>query len=126
MMTQTRLLKERPPMFRETRMMNGREATVELEVAEYNKNQSIRMISDAGGTVWDTVFTVAKVGDATEMKMVMEAKPHKFMARIMNPLIRGMVAKAVEADMDCVKDYCESQSCLKPSEAAILQKSNYP
>ena len=111
-MTQTRLLKERPPMFRETRMMNGREATVELEVAEYNKNQSIRMISDAGGTVWDTVFTVAKVGDATEMKMVMEAKPHKFMARIMNPLIRGMVAKAVEADMNCVKDYCESQSCL--------------
>ena len=95
--------------FRETREMNGRSQTVELEVAEYVENEQIRMISDAGGTVWDTVFTVAPVGDVVEMKMVMEAKPHKFLAKIMNLLIRSMVVKAVEADMDAVKVYCESR-----------------
>ena len=56
--------------FRETRDMNGREATVELEVAEYVENERIRMVSDAGGTVWDTVFSVTEDGDVTEMKMV--------------------------------------------------------
>ena len=96
--------------FLETRIMNGREATVELEVAQYVKNERVRMISDAGGTVWDTVFTVEELDGKTEMKMAMEAKPHKFLARIMNWLIRGMVAKAVEADMDALKDYCESKS----------------
>ena len=95
--------------FRETRDMNGREATVELEVAEYVENERIRMVSDAGGTVWDTVFSVTEDGDVTEMKMVMEAKPHKFLSRIMNPLIRSFVAKAVESDMDAVKKWCESR-----------------
>jgi hypothetical protein len=65
------------------------------------------MISDAGGTVWDTVFTVAQVGDAVALTMVMEATPHNFLARVMNRLIKGMVVKGVESDMDAVKAYCE-------------------
>ena len=93
--------------FRETRIMNGREATVELEVAELVENERVRMVSDAGGTVWDSVFTLKEKGDQVEMRMAMEAKPHKLMARIMNPLIRSMVVKGVEADMDHIKQYCE-------------------
>ena len=31
----------------------------------------------------------------------------KLLPRVMNPLIRGMVAKAVERDMDLVKAFCE-------------------
>jgi hypothetical protein len=92
--------------FRETRLMNGSEASVELEVAEYVENQRVRMVSDAVGTVWDTLFTVAPQGDATVMTMQMDVRPYKFIARLMTLLIRGMVAKAVEADMDAVKRYC--------------------
>ena len=93
--------------FRETRIMNGREATVELEIAEFVENEKVRMVSDAGGTVWDSIFTLSEKGEQVEMRMAMKAKPHKLMARIVNPLIRSMVVKGVETDMDCIKQYCE-------------------
>lgn len=95
--------------FKETRMMKGSEQTVELEVAEFVENDRVRMISDAGGTIWDTLFTVAADGDNTTLEMEMEIKPHTFFARIITPFIRGMVVKGVEADMDAVKAYCEEK-----------------
>ncbi len=94
--------------FRETRMMNGREQTVELEVAEYQKDKCVRIISDAGGTIWDTLFSVSQQGREVELKLQMDIRPHNLVARIMNTLIRGMVAKAVESDMDSVKAFCEA------------------
>ena len=95
--------------FCETRMMNGREHTVELEVAEYIDNDRVRMISDAGGTIWDTLFTVSKDAENVTLKMQMDIKPHTLLAKIMTPLIRGMVVKGVESDMDSVKAFCESK-----------------
>ena len=95
--------------FRETRVTKGREQTVELEIAEYVENDRVRMISDAGGTVWDTLFTVSGDSTSVTLAMQMDIKPHTLFARILTPLIRGMVAKAVEADMDSVKAHCESQ-----------------
>lgn len=96
--------------FRETRVMNGSEQTVELEVAEFAKNDRVRMISDAGGTVWDTLFTISQQSDYVMLEMRMDIKPHTWFARLTTFLIRGMVAKAVEADLDSVKSYCESNS----------------
>jgi len=95
--------------FRETRLMNGREHTVEIEVAEYIDNDRVRMISDAGGTIWDTMFTVSRGSENVELEMQMGIKPHTLFARIMAPLMRGMVVKGVEADMDAVKAFCESK-----------------
>ncbi|WP_372896002.1 SRPBCC family protein [Stieleria sp.] len=94
--------------FRETRLMKDREQSVELEVAEFVDNDRVRMVSDAGGTIWDTLFSVSQVGEAVELKMQMDIRPHTFLARLMIPLIRGMVVKGVESDMDAVKSYCES------------------
>lgn len=94
--------------FRETRRMGKREAACDLEVIEYEPEQHIRVVSKAGGTVWDTVFRVASKGDGTELSMVMDDKPYKLLARLFTPLIRPMVRKAVEKDMDDVKRYCES------------------
>lgn len=96
--------------FLETRVMNGREMTHCLEIAEWIENQKVRMVSDAGGTVWDSSFTLRQNGDEVEMQMAMEAKPYKLMARLMGPLIRSMVVKGVEADMDSIKEYCEQNS----------------
>ena len=94
--------------FRETRLMNGKEAATDLEVTEYVEYDHVRIISDTHGTVWDTLFTVKPVEAGAELVMVMEARAHKFLPRIMNPLVLGFIKKAIEADMDCVKDYCES------------------
>ena len=93
--------------FRETRLMNGKEQAVELEVAEFVENSRVRMLSDAGGTLWDSVFTVEQHGEDVLMRLVMTAKPHHLPARMMNWLIWGFVSKGVHADMDSVKHYCE-------------------
>ena len=93
--------------FRETRMMMGREASTELEVTEYVENERVRIVSEAGGALWDTVFTVGPDGEGTELKMVMDARPQTLSARMTVPLIIGTVRKAIEQDMDAVKAFCE-------------------
>ncbi len=93
--------------FRETRLMKGREHTTELEVIEYLVNDRVRMVSDAGGTIWDTLFTVRPKGEGAELHVAMDARPHKLLARIVTPFIRGAVQKAIESDIDAIKAYCE-------------------
>ena len=95
--------------FRETRLMGRRQATTELEVTEYVANERIRMVSDAGGTVWDSLFTVTPVGDATRLDLVMEARPYRMLSRILVPLMKRAVAKAVAGDMDAVKAHLEAR-----------------
>ena len=94
--------------FRETRLMNGKEATTELDVAEFVLNDHVRMVADSHGAVWDTTFSVAEQNGGTDLTVVMDARSYKLMAKIMNVLFKGMIAKAVERDMDLVKSYCES------------------
>ena len=74
--------------FRETRNMNGREATTELEITELVENERVRFVSDAGGTIWDTVMTVTPDGEATRLDMAMDARPYKLMARFVNIVIK--------------------------------------
>jgi uncharacterized membrane protein len=93
--------------FRETRLMNGREASTELEVTEYVENDRVRIVSEAGGAVWDTVFTVSPADDGTELTMVMDARPQTLSARLSVPLMLRMVKGAVARDMDAVKAFCE-------------------
>ena len=94
--------------FRETRKMGKREASTILEVTEYVPEQRVRLVSDAGGTNWDSTFTVTPEGDrATRLDFEMESRPYKLLARLFVPLIRGMVAKAIEKDLDAVKAHCE-------------------
>ncbi len=96
--------------FRETRLMGSRKATTELEVTEYVQDERVRFVSDAGGTIWDTTFTVEPdpAGRGTRLAMVMEARPHKLLARLITPLMKSVVAKAIAADLDAVKAYAET------------------
>lgn len=93
--------------FRETRLMRGKEESTELEVTEYVENESIRIVADTHGTIWDTVFTVKSVDGQTRLEMVMDAKAQKLTSKLMNRLMKGFLQKALEKDMDAVKTYCE-------------------
>lgn len=93
--------------FRETRILNGKEATTELEVTELVENEYVRMVSDTGGTIWDTLFRVRQDGESVAMNMQMDARPHRFPARVITPMIMGMVERFIHQDMDAVKEYCE-------------------
>lgn len=93
--------------FRETRNLRGKEATTELEVTEHVENDHVRMVADSHGTVWDTTFAVRQAEAGTVLTTTMDARAHKLLPRLINPLIRGMVSKAVADDMDLAKTYCE-------------------
>lgn len=93
--------------FRETRVMGRREATTELEVTEYEPGERIRLMAEEGGSTWDSVFTTKADDDGTLLELTMVATPHTMAARLLNPLTKGMVAKAIRGDMDAVKAYCE-------------------
>lgn len=96
--------------FRETREFKGREVTTELEVTEYEEDEYVRIVSDTQGTVWDSVFTVSDLEGGTELTLEMNAKPYKFLARIMNLFMKRFIKKALKRDMDAVKKYCEKRS----------------
>lgn len=96
--------------FRETRTMNGKQVSTELEVRELVEDEYIRIVSDAGGTIWDSVFSVSEQDGMTELQLVMHAKPYKLTARFINLFIKGMMVKALEKDIQSVKDYCERVS----------------
>ena len=94
--------------FRETRLMMGREASTILEVTEYVENDRVRIVSDEGGTIWDSVFTVSPVDGGTELTLVMDAAPYTFKSRILTPVMKLVIRMGLVKDMDAVKEYCES------------------
>ena len=52
-------------------------------------------------------MSVKIVDGKTDLTMIMAARPYKLMQKMMIPMIKGMVSKALEKDMDAVKIYCE-------------------
>ncbi len=95
--------------FRETRSMKGREMTTELEVTEYVKDEAIRIVSDEGGTVWDTLFTVEPKSERTLLTLSMDARPYKTIPKLLVPLMTRFLRRAVMRDMEAVKAYCETE-----------------
>ena len=53
------------------------------------------------------VFSVESGDGHTKLDMVMDARAHKLLPRLMNPLVMGLIRKSVEGDMDLVKAFCE-------------------
>lgn len=94
--------------FRETRNMNGREVSTELEVTEFKENEHIRIISDTMGTIWDSTFTVKAKENGTELILMMDANAYKLLPKLINPFMKGVMQKALEKDLLAVKQYCEA------------------
>jgi carbon monoxide dehydrogenase subunit G len=95
--------------FRATRIVKGKPSTFEQEVTEYVENDRVRMLNVTDGVPWDSTFAVRSDGDATILTLTMDALPERLHQKMMMRLIHGMVQKALEADMDGVKSYCETQ-----------------
>ena len=94
--------------FRETREMNGKKSSVVLEVIGYDQDNSIQLVSTAGGSTWDSIFTVDNDGNETILKLTMTSKPHNIFAKLMNGLIAKMLTKALNEDLNSIKKYCEN------------------
>ncbi len=91
--------------FRETRVMKGKQHITELEVTEYQPSQRLRMVTDSHGTVWDTVFTISAAGELT---IDMDARAHKLLPKLLNPILKGMFRKGIEQHLDALKNHLET------------------
>jgi hypothetical protein len=89
--------------------MRGREYKTELEITEFVDQDHVRMVADAGGTIWDSEFAVQPHRIGTRLVMKMDAKPYRWMSRIANVIIQPVVQRGVEDDMDLIKLYCEAK-----------------
>lgn len=94
--------------FRETRAMGKKEVQTDLEITEWSEPQQARMVTDQGGTVWDTEFRIVPKGDGCELTIDMDARPHKLGAKVMLPLIRGMITKGMNKHIDGLVEHCEA------------------
>ena len=95
--------------FRETRETDGKTMVTELEVTEFVENQRVRMVADSHGTIWDTLFVVKNADGGTMLEVTMDARAHKFLSRLINPLMKNLFRKGVAKNMDDVKIFCENQ-----------------
>jgi uncharacterized protein YndB with AHSA1/START domain len=94
--------------FRETRLMQGKEATTELAITECVPNERMRMVTPKQkGTIWDTQFVLEPRDGGVALTLTMDAQSEKGMAKLLNVMIRGLIAKQVALDMDSVKAFCE-------------------
>ncbi|NNE68428.1 MAG: SRPBCC family protein [Pyrinomonadaceae bacterium] len=94
--------------FRETRVMGKQENVNEFEITEYIENERVRMIADTNGTVWDTLFEVREEAGKTTIDVEMDARPHKLLPKLLNPLMKGLFRKGIEKDMDLLKEALET------------------
>lgn len=102
--------------FLETRGGKRKQVVTELELTECVKNERARFVSDMGGTIWDTQFSFrpegTPKGSETALEIRLDARPYKLLAKMMTPLISGMVRKGMQSHIDSVGDYCEDQVAL--------------
>ncbi len=95
--------------FRETRLMNGKRMSNELEVKEFVPHCRARLVADAGGTIWDTVYDLEEVEiGKTHLTLTMHARAYRLLPKLLNPMIMRFISKAVATDMDHVKSHCET------------------
>lgn len=94
--------------FRETRRMGKRSMQTDLEVTEYDPQaRRIRMVTDMGGTVWDTVFSVDAVGEHAAVNVCMDCRAHKLLPKLLNPLMKGMFRRGMVKHLDAFQAWCE-------------------
>lgn len=94
--------------FRETRVMGTQEHINEFEVTEYEEGERVRMIADTNGTVWDTTFSVSDQDGTTVLDVEMDARAHKLLPKLMNPILKSMFRKGIEKDIELVKKALEA------------------
>jgi hypothetical protein len=78
-------------------------------VTEYQPPERVRLVSEAGGAVWDTLFSVRAANNGTVLAMEMTATANNLVSRLLLPLMRKPIASAIETDLQAVKEWCEAK-----------------
>lgn len=94
--------------FRETRDIEGRIVSNDIDVTDYELNKFARTVFTSGNIVWDSIFEVAAHAGGTLLTLEMVADPRDDTARAALKPMMKLISAHVETDMDALKSYCES------------------
>ncbi len=114
--TKVELLTEGPigvgTRFTETRRMFGKEATEAMEFTEYQFPNSYTIEAKSHGSHYISRFQFeTNQAGATDVRLVFEAKPLSFFAKLMTPFAKAMtnsVRKTLQSDFEDIKRHLES------------------
>ncbi len=98
--------------FRETRVMMGKEATEEMEITDFQPNESYRVEADSCGAHYTTDYKFDSNGNSTNVTMSFEGTPVTFAAKLLSPamlLMAKTLRKCLEDDLACLKRVAESE-----------------
>ena len=96
--------------FRETRDIQGRMVSNDIDVTDYEINKFARTVFTSGNIVWDSIFEVAPHADGTLLTLEMVADPKDDAAQAALAPMMELISAHVETDMDALKSYCEGLS----------------
>ena len=99
--------------FRETRVMFGKEATEEMEITDFQPNESYRVEAESCGTHYVTDYTFRNDGTATIVELSFAGNPVSLMGKLMSPMfffMKNTLRKCLEEDLSCLKKFIENQA----------------
>jgi uncharacterized membrane protein len=100
--------------WRETRIMNGREATEEMWVTEFVRPHRYVIESESNCMHYTSTMKFRDVGQLTHVTMSFEAEAQKLTSRIiaavLSPLFRKSIRKALQKDMEELKTAVETSA----------------
>ncbi len=97
-------------VFRETRIMFGREATEEMTVAELEPPRRFALTATNHGASYFTLHEFEHQGSATRVAVTFEARPLTFGAWLLQPLgwlMKGMLRRMLDSNLAALKTACE-------------------
>lgn len=100
--------------WRETRVFGKREATEVLEVTEFVPGRTFSVGCSSCGCRYDSTFRFERAGSGTKVTATMRGTaltlPAKLFAPILGALMRGMMTKCVQQDLDDAKRAAEAST----------------
>lgn len=97
-------------VWKETRVMMGKEVTEQMEVTGAQENTSIEITSNSAGTLYTTEYVFQERDGATEVTMKFSGVAQTFMAKVFTPLaalMTGSMKKMLKADLESMKQSLE-------------------
>ncbi len=97
-------------VWKETRVMMGKEVTEQMEVTGAQENTLIEITSNSAGTLYTTEYIFQERDGATEVTMKFSGVAQTFMAKIFTPLaalMAGSMKKMLKSDLESMKQSLE-------------------
>lgn len=94
--------------WKETRRMMGRDATVELEIVDWQPPHRLTVRSSVLGTSYESVFSLTPASGGTHLVHDFTSSGAGFVSGLFEKLTAGPMKKSMQADLEAIKAYCEA------------------